>query len=137
MIHSMKTIFFTLLLSAAYLVNAQLTVTTNYREEGKWNSDNFEWEITSTKRGLTVLNFNKDLTSFRHITETVASVYQILDWDYNDEEVLYEMDVRSDAGNEYELLIDGLNAYVIFFYYDSSGNYRMVRHTLQDTWYDE
>lgn len=133
----MKTLFITLLLTATYFVNAQLTVTTNFREEGKWDSAKMKWDILSTKEGLTVLNFNKDLSFFRHITETVASNYQILEWDYDDDEVLYEMDIRSDAGNEYELLIDGINAYVIFFYYDSSGNYRMVRHTIKDTWYDE
>lgn len=133
----MKTLFITLLLTTAYFVNAQLTVTTNYREEGKWDSNKMKWDILSTKEGLTVLNFNNELSFFRHITSDVASNYQILDWDYNDDEVLYEMNVRSDAGNEYELLIDGVNAFVIFFYYDSSGNYRMVRHTIKDTWYDE
>lgn len=133
----MKTFFFTLLFTAAYFVNAQLTVTTSYREDGKWDGASMKWDILSTEAGTTILNFNKDLTSFRHITGSISSNYQILDWDYNDDEVLYEMSVRSDAGNEYDLLIDGINAYVIFFYYDTAGNYRMVRHTIKDTWYDE
>lgn len=133
----MKTFLFTLLASASLFLNAQLTVTTDLREDGKWNDAAFKWDILSTDKGITVFNFNKDLTSFRHITGSISSNYQILDWDYDDDEILYEMNVRSDAGNEYELLIDGINEYVIFFYYDSSGNYRMVRHTIKDTWYDE
>lgn|SRR5690606_6654735 len=133
----MKKIFIMVLLTAVCFVNAQLTVTTNFQEEGKWDEKNMKWDILSKKDGLTVLNFNKDLTGVRHISETVTSNYQILDWDYDDNEVLYEMDVRNDAGNEYELLIDGINDYVIFFYYDSSGNYRMFRHTIKDTYYDE
>jgi len=133
----MKKIFIMVLLTAVCFVNAQLTVTTNFQEEGKWDEKNMKWDILSKKDGLTVLNFNKDLTGVRHISETVTSNYQILDWDYDDNEVLYEMDVRNDAGNEYELLIDGINDYVIFFYYDSSGNYRMLRHTIKDTYYDE
>lgn len=133
----MKKIFIMVLLTAVCLVNAQLTVTTNFQEEGKWDEKNMKWDILSKKDGLTVLNFNKDLTGLRHISQTVTSSYQILDWDYDDNEVLYEMDVRNDAGHEFELLIDGINGYVIFFYYDSSGNYRMLRHTIKDTYYDE
>lgn len=133
----MKIFLLTLLLATTYSVNAQLTVTTNYREDGRWNESQMKWDVLSTEEGITVMNFNKDLTSFRHITGNISSTYQILNWDYNDDEILYDMDVKSDAGYDYELLIDGINMYVIFFYYDDSGNYRMVRHTIKDSWFDE
>lgn len=133
----MKIFLLTLLLATTYSVNAQLTVTTNYREDGRWNESQMKWDVLSTEEGITVMNFNKDLTSFRHITGNISSTYEILKWDYNDDEILYDMDVKSDAGYDYELLIDGINMYVIFFYYDDSGNYRMVRHTIKDSWFDE
>jgi len=133
----MKTILFSMLIAVVGFVNAQLTITTDYREDGKWDEASYKWDITSTEEGITVFNFNKDLTSFRHITGNISSTYEILEWDYDDAEVLYEMTVKSDVGNEYDFLIDGINEYVIFFYYDTAGNYRMVRHTLKDSWYDE
>lgn len=133
----MKSAIFTLLITTSCFLNAQLTITTDYREDGKWNEAATKWDILSTEEGITILNFNTELTSFRHITGSISSTYTILDWDYDDKEVLYEMDVKSDVGNEYELLIDGINEYVIFFYYDNSGNYRMVRHTIKETWFDE
>lgn len=133
----MKTILFTFLLVATGLLNAQLTVTTNFREDGIWDEQSGKWDITSTEEGTTVMNFNQELTSFRHVTGSISSTYTILDWDYDDQEVLYEMTVKSDVGNEYDFLIDGINEYVIFFYYDTSGRYRMVRHTIKETWYDE
>lgn len=133
----MKTIILASLLIVSFAVHAQLTVTTNYREDGKWDEKAMKWDILSTEEGITILNFNNELTSFRHVTGSVSSTYSIIDWDYDDKEVLYEMDVKSDVGNEYELLIDGINEYVIFFYYDSSGSYRMIRHTIKETWFDE
>lgn len=133
----MKTLFFSVLLCTSYFLQAQLTVTTNLREDGQWDESAMKWDIESTEEGITIFNFNDELTSFRHITNSISSVYTILEWDYDDEEVLYEMTVKSDAGNEYDFLIDGVNEYVIFFYYDTAGNYRMVRHTIKETWFDE
>lgn len=125
------------MLFGVYFVSAQLTISTNLREDGTWDKVKEDWVITSTTKGLTVLNFNKDLTSFRHITDTITSEYTILDWDYDEKEVLYEMSVKSDIGNKYDFLIDGINEYVIFFYYDDNSNYKMVRHTMTDSVYKE
>lgn len=119
------------------VLQAQLTITTDYREDGVFNVTTKTWDIEKTTEGLTVFNFNKDLTSFRHITGSISSNYSIDAWDYNDEEILYEMIVTSDVGNEYELMIDGINELVIFFYYDEQDNFRMVRHYIQDSYFDE
>ncbi|MCQ4034180.1 hypothetical protein [Kaistella montana] len=127
----------TLFLLGISFVQAQLTVTTNLREDGVWNKDKMIWDITSTEEGLTVFNFDKNLSSFRHITNSMTSVYTIKDWDYDEKEVLYEMQVQSDAGNDYDFLIDGINEVVIFFYHDKDGNYRMVRHVIKDTNFQE
>lgn len=133
----MKTFYFAFLFVVSYFVNAQLTVTTNLREDGTWNESAMKWDIESTEEGTTIFNFNQEFTSFRHITASISSNYEITKSEYDDKEVLYDMKVRSDVGNEYEMLIDGINMYVIFFYYDDSGNYRMVRHTIKETWFDE
>ena len=133
----MKKLLLALLLLGISFVQAQLTVTTNLREDGVWNKDKMTWDITSTEEGLTVFNFDKNLSSFRHITNSMTSVYTIKDWDYDEKEVLYEMQVQSDAGNDYDFLIDGINEVVIFFYHDKDGNYRMVRHVIKDTNFQE
>jgi hypothetical protein len=133
----MKTYLSILFICCLTWVQAQLTITTNLREEGIFNETYKEWYISNTIEGLTVFTFNKELTSFRHSTNSISSVYSIDDWTFNDEEVLYEMIVTSDAGNEYDLLIDGINDFIIFFYYDDYGFYHMVRHTIQDSYFDE
>jgi len=133
----MKTIFSLLLTGCIYWLNAQLTITTNLREDGVFNKATMNWEINSTTEGLTVFNFNESLTSFRHITGNISSTYTINDWEYSEEEILYNMTLTSDVGNEYEFLIDGINQVAIFFYYDQYGRYCMVRHYIQDSYFDE
>jgi hypothetical protein len=133
----MKTIFTSLLIFGLYFVQAQLTITTNLREDGIFNEKELKWEITNTTEGLTVFSFNNELTSFRHSTGTISSMYTIDDWTYDDDEVLYDMIVTSDAGNEYDFMVDGLNELVLFFYYDDYGRYCMVRHYIQDSYFDE
>lgn len=133
----MKKLLLAMLLFVISIVDAQLTITTNLREDGVWNKEKMIWNITSTEEGLTVFNFDKNLSSFRHITNSISSVYTIKDWDYDEKEVLYEMQVRSDAGNDYDFMVDGVNELVIFFYYDDQENFRMVRHTIKETNFQE
>jgi len=133
----LKKLLLAMLLFVISIVDAQLTITTNLREDGVWNKEKMIWNITSTEEGLTVFNFDKNLSSFRHITNSISSVYTIKDWDYDEKEVLYEMQVRSDTGNDYDFMVDGVNELVIFFYYDDQENYRMVRHTIKETNFQE
>jgi len=133
----MKTLFgFTLLLAFVNLT-AQLTLTTNTKENGIWSEVEQKWTVLSSESSMSVLNFNKELTSFRHIANNISTVYTIDKWDYFEDDILYDMFITSENGNEYELYIDGTNSYVIFFYYDTNGDYRMVRYGLQDSYYDE
>jgi len=133
----MRTILCTMLLLLSYLAQAQLTISTNLREDGIYDDANDEWIITDSTEGLTVFTFNSKLTFFRHITDVIASVYKIDDWTYDEDESLYDMEVTSDAGNKYDFRIDGLSSVVIFFYYDHDDNFRMVRHSIKETWFDE
>lgn len=133
----MKSFLSFILIGFFCALQAQLTITTNLREDGVFNTSTLKWDIDKTTEGLTVFNFNKDLTSFRHITGNISSTYTIDDWTYDDDEILYEMLITSDAGNEYDFMIDGTNGLVIFFYYDEYGDYRMARHLIQDSYFDE
>lgn len=133
----MKSILTFILIGCFCALQAQLTITTNLREDGVFRTSTLKWDIEKTTEGLTVFNFNKDLTAFRHITGSISSNYTIDDWTYDDDEILYEMLITSDAGNEYDFMIDGTNELVIFFYFDEYGDYRMVRHHIQDSYFDE
>ena len=115
---------------------AQLTISTDFRQDAYWSTDKEEWNVTSTDDGGTLFEFNKELTLFKHTTETITSTYYINKWEYDEEEVKYTMEITSDAGNEYEMIIDGINNCVAFFYYIGD-EYYLVRHTIKNTWLKE
>ena len=74
---------------------------------------------------------------FKHTTATITSNYKITSYEYDEKEVAYTMQVVSDVGNEYELIVDGLNEVVIFFYFNDEEEYVMVRHLMKKTWFKE
>ena len=115
---------------------SQLGISTNYRQDGTWNEAGEKWDISSTDDSGTLLEFDKELTMFKHTTAIITSNYYITKWDYNDEDAKYTMTVTSDAGNEYELIIDGVNNCVAFFYWRGD-TYYLVRHTIKDSWFNE
>ena len=115
---------------------AQLNISTNYRQDAIWNNETEQWDVLSTDESGTLFSFNKELIMFKHTTETISSDYYISDWEYNEEEVKYTMTVTSDVGNAYELIIDGINNCVCFFYWYEN-EYILVRHTIKRSWFNE
>jgi len=116
---------------------AQLSISTSMREDGIWDNLNTKWDIYSKDSSGTFIEFNKELTMFKHTTATITSNYKITSYEYDEKEVAYTMQVVSDVGNEYELIVDGLNELVIFFYYNDDEEYVMVRHLMKKTWFKE
>ncbi|MCP9751616.1 hypothetical protein [Ferruginibacter sp. HRS2-29] len=128
-----KLIFALALMVFSNAVLAQLSITTNYRQDGIWDAKNEKWNVTSTDKGATTLEFDKKLSMFEHTTPTISSHYDILEYKYDENANSYTMKVKSDAGNEYEMIIDGKNNCVVFFYWYNK-EYVMVRHTINETW---
>ncbi len=132
----MKHLAFCFLALFTYKANAQLIITTSLRQDAVWDENKEEWEVLSSEEGSTLFEFDRELTQFKHTTPSISSVYYIEDWEYNEENVKYTMDVTSDAGNEYELIIDGINNCVAFFYWKQD-KYILVRHTIAETRFEE
>lgn len=132
----MKPFIFCFLILFTYHANAQLSIKTSLRQDAVWDENKEEWEVLSSEEGSTLFEFDRDLTQFKHTTSKMTSMYYIEDWEYNEEEVKYTMDVTSDAGNEYELIIDGVNNCVAFFYWHQN-RYILVRHTIAETKFEE
>ena len=126
-------------LAAVLLVTlsfGQLGISTDFRQDGYWDNEKEEWNITSTDEGGTLFEFNRELTTFKHTTESITSTYYIKDWKYDEDGVKYTMQITSDAGNDYEMIVDGVNNCVAFFYYRDDVYY-LVRHTIKNTWFNE
>lgn len=132
----MKKLLFVFTMLLVGNVFGQLNISTNLRQDAIWKAAEEEWDVLSTDDSGTLFAFNKELTTFKHTTETITSTYYIKKWDYNEEETKYTMQVTSDAGNDYEMIIDGVNNCVAFFYWRDD-QYILVRHTIKNTWIKE
>lgn len=132
----MKYFIFCILAFYTYQANAQLSISTNFRQDAVWDESKEEWEVLSTDDAKTLFEFDRELTEFKHTTPNMTSMYYIEDWEYDEENVKYTMVVTSDAGNEYELIIDGINNCVAFFYWHQN-RYILVRHTIAETKFEE
>lgn len=132
----MKKFVFIWMLLLGMPVFAQLNITTNFRQDAIWDEEQEEWEVLSTDENVTFFEFNKELTLFKHTTNSITSTYIIKSFEYNEEEAKYTMVVVSDVGNEYDMIVDGLNSYVGFFYYYDDA-YVLVRHTIKKIWFKE
>lgn len=129
----MKSVLFFLICLFSLQLNAQLSISTNLRQDAIWRETEEKWDVLSEDPKGTLFEFNKDLTMFKHTTETITSTYYINKWEYNEEQAKYTMTVTSDAGNEYEMIVDGINNCVAFFYY-LEDKYILVRHSIKNTW---
>jgi len=118
-------------------VFAQLNISTNFRQDGIWDKEKEEWTIFSTNEDeLTFFEFNKDFTMFKHTTASITSAYMIKSSEHDEERDQYELDIVSDVGNKYLMIIDVKNNNVRFIY-EKDGNLLMVHHTIKKLWSDD
>ena len=132
----MKTFWILLFLVTGFGLQAQLNITTDFRQDAVWNLETENWDVLSSDEGVTFFEFNRELSLFKHTTNSIASSYIIKEFEYDEENAKYTMLVVSDVGNEYDMIVDALNNYVGFFYwYDE--DYVLVRHTIKKIWFKE
>lgn len=75
-------------------------------------------------------------TVITHTTETNKSLYFIKKADHNEEFNRLEIDVVSDTGYSYFIIIDPDNNNIRALYKDAQGNLKMVRFVFKNTWVD-
>ena len=135
MTRNLFTTVLTLLFSVQLL--AQMNISTNLRQDGVYDEEKEEWTVLSSNdEELTFLEFNKDFTMFKHTTASVTSAYMIKSNKKDEERDQFELDIVSDVGNKYLMIIDFKNNNLRFIY-ESEGKLYMVHHTIKKVWFDE
>tara|TARA_B110000285_G_scaffold214677_1_gene260305 strand:- start:877 stop:1251 length:375 start_codon:yes stop_codon:yes gene_type:complete len=118
-------------------LKAQMNISTNLRQDGVYNEVSKEWEVISTDdEVLTFFEFNKDFTMFKHTTASITSAYMIKSSEEDKKREQWELDIVSDVGNKYVMIIDLKNDNVRFIYKNDDKMY-MVHHTIKKVWFDE
>jgi hypothetical protein len=135
----MRVIFLSLCFLCLFLptcVYAQLNVSTSYRTEGVWDDEKDEWKVTWEGEDFTFFEFNKDMSMFKHITNSVTSAYMIKKSSKDEENNRIEFDVVSDVGNEYLMILDTENDNIRFIF-KRDGVSRVVQHKIKNAWTKE
>ena len=126
-----------LILMFSLQLKAQMNISTNLRQDGVYNEVSKEWEVISTDdEVLTFFEFNKDFTMFKHTTASITSAYMIKSSEEDKKREQWELDIVSDVGNKYVMIIDLKNDNVRFIYKNDDKMY-MVHHTIKKVWFDE
>lgn len=115
---------------------AQLSISTSIRQDAVWDVLDEDWDVISMDSSGTFFEFNKEFTMFKHTTATITSNYKITSLETVEEENSYTLQVVSDVGNEYEVVIDVENNYIGFFY-ERDDEYILVHHTIKKLWIKE
>ena len=112
---------------------AQITLKMNYFEEANWDQSIGSWNVFNEFDVETSITINEEFTVLYHDLGNKVEKYTIVDWTYDDDEMLMELIIKNNADNEYEMLIDLLNNYVIYFWFDENDVYQFHRYTIYDS----
>jgi hypothetical protein len=107
----MKTLilFFTLTLTFATGLFAQISFSCSYREYCTWNEYTEKFGNCEGYEESSLFVMNKDETMFTHTIESMKSTYYVTDSEYDDANEVWSYTVTSDVGNEYLYVFDPKN----------------------------
>jgi len=111
-----------------------LNISTNLRRDAVFDETKKEYVVISENaEELTFFEFNKDFTMFKHTTPSITSSYIIKSSKHNEENNTWELEIMSDVGNVYHMIIDTANSNVRFIYTKDGSTY-LVQHTIKKMW---
>ena len=115
----MKNLIIILVILLSLQVNAQTTFTLDSVAYIKVDENN-ETVTRGFIKEYSIIKFDDDATSFKHITESKESKYYIYEMSPTEREKEIEMIVVSDAGNKYRVLINRTDDVIVFYFEDST-----------------
>lgn len=116
---------------------AQMHISTNLRQEAIFNEKTREYDLIHEDIDeITFFEFNKQLTFLKHTTPTITSAFTINSSKDDKENKRLELDIMSDVGNIYLMILDFKNNNIRLIYKKNSSTY-LVRLTIKKIWFDE
>jgi len=135
----MKKIIFTLIiiLCGIQSISAQMHVSTNLKRGSVFNETTEEYDLLyEDKEELTFFEFSKGFTMVKHTTPTITSAYTIKSSTEDVENERWELDIMSDVGNKYLMILDMRYNNVRFIYKKNGSTYR-IEYSIKKLWLEE
>lgn len=119
-------------------IYSQMHISTNLREDFTWSDSQAKWIFVSQDpESSTLFDFNKEITMFKHTTESISSSYYVKSSSSDKEKGILELDVVSDVGNKYHVVVDPINKNIRLVGTDKNGTSFLVRHTIKKLWFED
>lgn len=131
-----KLLLATLFFVFCLCVKAQLYITTDSYQGLYYDVESEEWLVLSDVEKPSLFALGNDMKSFLHAMGDDLDVYDIIEWEYDDEKALYEIMAITDEDSEFIIFIDGQNL-VLTLYTEVEGTEYMMRHNIIDVKYEE
>ncbi len=129
-------LFLLVLFGAAREGVAQMSITTSTCTQAYWDDEAGEYVVVSTESTPTLFEFNERMTMFEHTTSSISSTYYIKSIWHDEENEQFELDVVSDVGNRYLMIIDLVNQNVRFVFTRQGVSY-LLQHAIKSSWEED
>lgn len=106
---------------------AQLIISSDTFTHAVYNETTSQWDFKILRQKVdNVFGIMKDMSAFLHANEEKGTlVYDIINYEYDDEKVKYTIVMQDENKKEYVLIIDGGNLDLAISYYDLTGQQLM------------
>ena len=119
-------------------VYAQMHISTFLRKDAVFNEKTMGYDIKNEdKEELTFFEFNKELTMFKHTTPTLTSAYTVKSSKVDKENELWELDIVSDIGNSYLMILDLKKNNIRFIYIKNGYPPHLIQYSIKKLWFDD
>jgi IMP dehydrogenase/GMP reductase len=135
-LNALRVSVFAVFVLAATQSFAQLHISTKHRTDAYFDTDTDKYVVTDERDDNTLFKFNKAMTMFDHTTATISSTYYIESKTYDEKTERYELEIKSDVGNHYTMIID-LKELNLRFLYKQKGVTYAVQHDIKSSWSDD
>lgn len=107
---------------------SQTYITTDTKLIEVYNKNTDKYETVSEQTGVyTTIIINKEMSSFKHTTDDLTSIYFIKSmYKIEGENDMFKMEVVSDVGNEYLMYTSFPLKKIFFSHYTKDGKHRMI-----------
>lgn len=99
----------------------QTYITTDYKIVEQYNNVTEEFDSLYSMEYISFFEINKDVTMIIHTDKEMSSLYKVIDSRYDAKYDCIELDVISDVGNQYTLMLAYQYNNISFIFKDENG----------------
>lgn len=107
-----KLIFTVLIFSLCLFVKAQLVIKSDVSQDLYYDTELKDWQVIKNHEDATTFKLSKDMKVFQYTENGVTDDYIIKSFDFNEDQVVFDLIIVDNSNYEYAVKIDGINQFL-------------------------